>query len=192
MATLQPAPTYAEVVIMDEVTKKARFSPIWLKWFLDLTSIINDAGGTSLAHNDLTGIQGGGAGERFHLTSAQHSLVTAIAGSVWTPTLTNVLNLDASTAFQGQYIRAGNSVFAACRVDVDPTAAGAVQLGISLPVASNIGAIEDVAGVAFASGIAGQGAAIRGDAANDRAELVYIAVDVTNQPMYAVFGYQVI
>jgi len=120
------------------------------------------------------------------------SRAAAYSGT-YTPTLTNVANLGASTAYQCQWIRVGNIVNVSGKVDVDPTlTATATQLGISLPVASNIGAAEDCAGTAFASGIAGQGAAIIGDAANNRAEMNWIATDITNQPMYFTFQYEVI
>lgn len=115
------------------------------------------------------------------------------ASGVYTPTLTGVANVAASTAYECQYMQVGSTVTVSGRVDVDPTlTATSTELGVSLPVASNLGAAEDCAGVAFASGIAAQGAAIRGDAANNRAEMVWIAADVTNQPMYFVFSYQVI
>jgi hypothetical protein len=118
---------------------------------------------------------------------------TGLAAGTWTPTLTNVANLAASTAYQCQYMRVGDTVTASCKVDIDPTlAATSTQLGISLPVASNFGAVEDCAGTAAASGIAGQVAAIIADAANDRCQLQYISGDITNQPMYLVFTYQVI
>jgi hypothetical protein len=138
----------------------------------------------------------------FYLARANHTGTQAmasisdlptLAAGVYTPTLTNVANLDASTAYECQYLRVGSVVHVSGRVDIDPTTAATLtQLGITLPVASNLGADEDCAGAAFASGIAAQGAAIRGDATNDRAELAYIAVDVTNQPMYFTFSYQVI
>lgn len=123
--------------------------------------------------------------------------VTGQLGNVmwgtYTPTLTNVANLDASTAYQCQYLRIANTVMVSGRIDVDPTApAAATQLGISLPVASNIGAVEDCAGAAACSAVAGQSAAILGDAANNRAQMEWIAGDVTNQPMYFTFAYQVI
>lgn len=119
--------------------------------------------------------------------------VSVIDHGVYTPTLTGVANVAASTAYECQYVRVGSIVTVSGRVDVDPTlTVTATQLGISLPVASNLGASEDCAGVAFASGIAGQGAAIRGDATNDRAEMVWVAGDVTNQPMYFTFSYAVI
>jgi hypothetical protein len=116
-----------------------------------------------------------------------------IRSGTYTPTLTNVANVTASTAYQCQWMRVGNVVTVSGKIDIDPTTTLlATQLGISIPVASNIGATEDCAGTAFASGIAGQGAAIRGDAANDRAELVYVCADITNQPMYFTFTYEVI
>lgn len=118
---------------------------------------------------------------------------TGLAHGTYTPTLTNVANLDASTAYQCQYMRVGNTVSVSGKVDIDPTlAATSTQLGISLPVASNLGAAEDCAGVAFASGVAGQGAAILGDATNNRAQLQYVSGDVTNQAMYFSFQYEVI
>mgnify|MGYP001615560273 CR=1 FL=1 len=118
---------------------------------------------------------------------------STLASGVYTPTLTNVANLDGSTAYEAQYLRVGSVVTVSGKFDINPTlAATLTQLGISLPIASNIGATEDCAGVAFASGIAGQGGAIDGDAANNRAELDYISGDLTNQPMYFVFQYQVI
>ena len=117
----------------------------------------------------------------------------ALVSGVYTPGLTNVANLDASTAYECQYLRVGATVFVSGKVDVDPTApAAATQLGIGLPVASNFGATEDCGGAAAASAIAGQSAAILADVANDRAEMNWIAGDVTNQPMYFTFGYQVI
>ena len=118
---------------------------------------------------------------------------TNLVGGTYTPTLNNTTNLDASTAFQCQYMRVMNTVTVSCKVEVDPTTTlTSTVLGIPLPVASNFGAEEDCAGSANASAIAAQGAAIRASAANDRCEMVWIAGDVTNQPMYMSFSYQVI
>lgn len=123
-----------------------------------------------------------------------HNLTgTTPSSGTYTPTLTNVANLDASTAYQCQYLRVGSTVTVSGKVDADPTApAASTQLGISLPIASNFGAVEDCAGTAFASGIAGQGAAIIGDAGNNRAQMQWVAGDVTNQAMFFSFSYQVI
>lgn len=115
-----------------------------------------------------------------------------ILSGTYTPTLTNVTNLAASTAYQCQYMRVGTTVLVSGKADVDPTAAATTRLGISLPIASNLGAVEDLAGTAFAPAVAGQGAAIGGDAANDRAIMEWVAVDVANRAMFFTFMYEVI
>lgn len=118
---------------------------------------------------------------------------TSITSGTWTPTLTNVANITASTSFQCQYLRIGATVTGSCRVSVDPTTTvTSTQLGISLPVASNFGAVEDAAGSCSAEAIAGQSAAIRADTANDRMEMRWVAADVTDQPMTCSFSYQVL
>ena len=71
MSVFQPPPTYADPVLVDETTKKGKFNPIWLKWFLDLIAVLNAAGGTIINHNDTNAIQGGAVGERYHLTLAE-------------------------------------------------------------------------------------------------------------------------
>jgi hypothetical protein len=116
-----------------------------------------------------------------------------ITAGTYTPTLTNVANLDGSTAYECQYLRVGSVVTVSGKVDVNPTA-GAVQtrLGISLPVASDFGAEEDCGGAAFAHVIAGQGAAIRADSTNNRADMTWLSGDTTSQPMSFTFTYAVI
>lgn len=118
---------------------------------------------------------------------------SVLTSGTYTPTLTNVANLDTSTPYEAQYLRVGTIVTVSGKVDVDPTLTATVtRLGISLPIASNLGANEDCAGVAFASGIAGQGAVILGDTVNDRAQMEWVAGDITNQSMYFIFTYSVI
>lgn len=116
-----------------------------------------------------------------------------LASGTYTPTLTNVANLAASTAYQCQWSRVGNVVTVSGKVDVDPTlTATSTQLGISLPIASNLATAQDLGGCAFASGITGQGAAILADTTNDRAQMQWLAGDVTNQAMFFVFVYEVL
>lgn len=117
----------------------------------------------------------------------------ATSSGTFTPTLTNVANLGASTAYQCQYLKAGSTVTVSGKVDVDPAvAATSTSLGISLPIASSLGAAEDLAGCAFCPSVAGQGAALLADTTNDRAQMTWVATDITNQPMYFTFTYQVI
>lgn len=111
----------------------------------------------------------------------------------FTPTRSAEANLDSNvTMAEGQYLRAGGTVTLSGRFTADPTGAGAASFEFSLPVASNLGAAEDLAGVAFCGGIAGQGAEIYGSAANNTAVVSWIAVDTTSKTWSYVLVYQVI
>lgn len=78
MANFQPPPTWALPVLVDERTQKSSFNPIWLKWFVDLTGVLNAAGGTvPNAHNSLSSLQGGSVTERYHLTSAEAAVLAS-------------------------------------------------------------------------------------------------------------------
>lgn len=211
MADVQPPPTYAEVILVDEQTKKPKFNPIWLKWFIDLVGTINGAGGTTIEHNSLTGLQGGAASEFFHLTDSEHTNLTdggdttlhfhaadrdatniTGAAGTYTPTLTGVANVDATTAYACQYLRVASRVVVSGKLDVDPTAGATLtQVGISLPIASNIGAVEEVGGTSFCTSLV-QGAAVRGDPTNDRAEMIFLSATNANAAMYFIFMYKII
>lgn len=136
-------------------------------------------------------------------TNAQHNHSNAAGGGtistsilhsgVYTPTRSAESNLDSNvTPTEAQYLRVGSTVTVSGRFTADPTATGAVSFELTLPIASNLGASDDLAGVAFAGGIAGQGAEIRGSAANNTAVVTWIAVDVTSQAWSYTFSYQVI
>jgi hypothetical protein len=115
-----------------------------------------------------------------------------IASGTYTPTLTGVANVAASTAYLCQWIRVGNVVTVTGKADIDPTTTITLtQLGISLPIASNIANPQNCAGTTAASAVNEQGAVI-GDATNDRAEIDMTPVDVTNQPYYFTFSYTVL
>jgi hypothetical protein len=115
-----------------------------------------------------------------------------LASGNYTPTLTSVANLDATTAYSCQYLRVGSVVTVSGRLDANPTAAGTTTIGISLPVASNLANANECAGAAFSSEVAGQGAAIFGDSTNDRALMQWVAVDISDRPMFFTFSYRII
>jgi len=118
---------------------------------------------------------------------------TGLASGVYTPTLTNVTNVAASTAYESQYMRVGNTVTVSGKVDIDQTASGAYEIGISLPIASNFGAEEDCAGVgAGTNAPSGSVVYIKADATNDRASFNGSDTDVSNHAHYYQFTYQVI
>lgn len=204
MADFQPPPTWALPILVDEDTKRVEFNPVWLKWFVDLVGIINDSGGGTgtIQHNSTGSLQGGAANQYYHLTLAQlaslaaiipqETIIGTLASGTYTPTLTNVTNLTASTAYECQYMRVGNTVTVSGKVEIDPTAAAAIELGISLPIASNFGTQQDCGGVAAPSTIADRASAILADSTNDRASLQGIVADTTNHSLYFTFTYQVI
>ena len=111
--------------------------------------------------------------------------------STYTPTLTNTTNLTASTAAILQYNRIGNTVTVSGRLEIDPTIAGSVVLGISLPVASDIASSTQCGGTS--AGLAQvESFAIYGDATNNRATLEGISVDTSNHSIWVNFMYQVV
>lgn len=116
-----------------------------------------------------------------------------LAAGQWTPTTNNIANLDSSSAAEGQYLRVGATVTFSIRVNINPTlAATSTQLELDLPVTSNFGSTDDVAGSCFASGITGQGAALLADTASDEIEFRFISGDLTDQAMYCAGSYQII
>ena len=128
------------------------------------------------------------------------SVISSTYGNSWdpvvygtyTPTLTNVTNVAASTPRLATYIRVGNTVTVHGQCDVDPTGAGATELGISLPIASAFTTAYQCGGTGASTGVAGFSAGIDADATNDRASMRWVAVDITNQSVMFTFGYQVI
>lgn len=180
------------------------------EWMRSVTQLLNPGGsglipwaqvdktGSTLTdlvtrnHNNLQNIQGGASSEYYHLTSTQHGILSVATAGTYTPTLTNTTNLSASTAYQCQYMRVGSVVTVSGKVDVDPTGAGSCVLGVTLPVSSDIGAQEDVAGTAACPAVSGTAVAILGDVTNNRATFEWIAVDTANRSLFFTFTYRVI
>ena len=91
-----------------------------------------------------------------------------VASGTYTPTLTNIANLDASTAYVCQWIRVGNVVTVSGRVSLDQTiTATQTQIRVSLPIASAISAAEQAGGNATTITTNPYTFAIYADAAND-------------------------
>lgn len=119
---------------------------------------------------------------------------TGLAHGTYTPTRSAEANLDANvTMTEAQYMRVGNTVTVSGRFTADPTlTATTTSFEITLPVASNIGAVEDLAGVAFCGNIVSQGAEVTGSVANNTAVITWKAADITSQSWSYTFTYQVI
>lgn len=115
-----------------------------------------------------------------------------LASAIYTPTLSNTTNVSGSTAYPCQYLRVGSVVTVSGVVDVQPTSTSTLtELGISLPVASNLGASNDCCGVTSCISIQ-QAGGIAGDSTNDRALLIFLANDTANRSFYFTFTYRII
>lgn len=113
------------------------------------------------------------------------------AGTTYTPTLTGVANVDSTSAFVCYYLRVGTTVHVAGLMNVDPTAnATPTKVGISLPVASALTAITQVAGTIESAG--GAHGYIAADATNDRAEVTFTSVGTTSDTLVFNFSYTVL
>lgn len=114
-----------------------------------------------------------------------------LASGIYTPTLFNDLNISASTAYQCQYSRVGSVVTVSGQVDIDPIAAANTQLGISLPIASDLALGSELGGTAFCPAVFGQGGAFTADTGANRAALQFIPTNLANLPYSFVFQYRI-
>lgn len=123
-------------------------------------------------------------------TAAWQTPTTVLSGT-YTPTLTNVTNITASTGYECQYLRVGNTVTVSGKVDIDVTLGAASELGLSLPIASGFTAEENAGGTASSPAAASLVSAVKADATNDRAAFVFTAVSLTNDSYWFEFTYQI-
>lgn len=119
------------------------------------------------------------------------SLPIPISGN-YTPTLFNTTNVAASTAYPTWYYRVGNVVSVFGALNIDPTATGAVVLGMSLPIASDFTGSSQAAG-GFAESVNGaQIGAIYANATNDRVTFAYDATNAANILFSFNFSYAIV
>lgn len=111
----------------------------------------------------------------------------------YTPTLFNTTNVAASTSYEAWWTRIGNLVTVYGTVDIDPTAAAptATVLGISLPIASNLGNTTQGTGQAVNDNFNVVGL-MYSDAANDRMALAFNATNGNNQGFRYTFRYKIV
>ena len=114
------------------------------------------------------------------VTIAASQITGNFGAGTYTPTLTNVTNISASTASVCQYMRVLSVVTVSGSVAITATAAGTCNLRMSLPVASNF-TVTNQAGGTFATTTAGGTAqgAIYANAANDTFEFSFVAANTT-------------
>jgi hypothetical protein len=105
-----------------------------------------------------------------------------IAFGTYAPTLTNVTNMAASTAYALQYMRVGSVVTVGGTFDADPTTAAlATTLRISLPIASNFTTTVQAGG--SGTGITGttvMPSAVSADIATDTVLVTFVSTSAVN------------
>jgi len=116
-----------------------------------------------------------------------------IASGTYTPTLTNVTNVAASTARLCTWTRVGNSVEVRGQIDIDlTTTLLASEIGVSLPIASAFTTAYQCGGSAAAVAFQANWA-IQADATNDRAKFSATGISsVTNDTYTFNFGYEIV
>lgn len=121
------------------------------------------------------------------------SSATTIDGT-FTFTRSAEANMDSNvTPIAGQYHRIGSVINYSFRFTADPTlTATTTSFEGTLPIASNIGAANDVAGVCFCGNIVSQGAEVIGVAANDTFKVQWKSADITSQTWSCNVTYQII
>ena len=130
-------------------------------------------------------------GEHIGNGNESDSCVFGEIRSTYTPTLTNVTNISSSTAHECVYMRVGNAVTVSGKVDIDQTSPGVIELGISLPVASNFTDDSDLAGVGDGDVHGDEPMYLKADVANNRASLNANDTHTSNHSHRFIFTYQV-
>jgi hypothetical protein len=113
---------------------------------------------------------------------------------VYTPTAVAILNVSAVTPALAHWIRVGNQVtVTGLLTAIDPVANAQTQFSLTLPVASNIGATTDLAGLLSCSTTTSGGyGVVYGGIANDVAICDYFSVTTVADTLGYTFTYTVI
>lgn len=115
-----------------------------------------------------------------------------VASGTWSPTITAITNISASSSQTSQWIRVGNVVTLSGSVAITPTASGTTtEIRMSLPIASNFTVSSNCAGAAN-NAIGTSPAVIRPDTANDEAILSFQSIGTVNANMYFYFSYVIL
>lgn len=104
MSNFQPAPTYAELLLVDPKSGRAAFNPIWLNWFISLTQNVAAGGPVSSVTASGPLASSGGANPNITLGVIGAANFPALTGDITTAggTLATVLK---NTGTAGTYTK---------------------------------------------------------------------------------------
>ena len=119
---------------------------------------------------------------------------TQLTSGTYTPTLTNVTNVAASTAAVCQYMRVLTAVTVSGTVSITATATGNTVLRMSLPIASNFASIGQAGGTFAAAAAAGSIAqgGIVADATNKTFTFQFVATSLVATTYTFSVTYQIV
>ena len=121
---------------------------------------------------------------------------TSTAGTcysgTYTPTVTAVTNVTINSARLCTYCRIGNTVTAAGQFNATPTVPGTVQIGVTLPVASNFSTIFQCGGSGATDNTVSNAVLIQADSVNKVTTLLWNATSIALQTIGFTFTYQVL
>lgn len=153
-------------------------------------------GGGDLSANRTLTISAATSGAAGSMSAADKAKLDSVDFGTYTPTVTGVTNVAASTAFPLQYLRVGNVVQVGGNIAVQATAGAGTQtrVGISLPIASAFATVDQLggAGAATQGTTAYQPVTIRPDTTNARADLFFYATSTTNGRVYFTLTYLIV
>lgn len=139
--------------------------------------------------------------DKFTFTTAGKFTSTSLAISggdivsgTYTPTITAISNIDATTAYSLQYSRIGTGVIISGQIDADATAAGGTttRVRLSLPIASNFANPNEAGGAGKMVGITSTEMGCYADATNDEVIIHWQSVNATNQSITFMFSYRIL
>jgi hypothetical protein len=113
-----------------------------------------------------------------------------VFSGTYTPTLTNSTNVATSAAFQCQYMRVGSVVTVSGKVNIAPTATGTTELQVTLPIASNLTADQQIGGTFMDAN--SNGGVVFGETTSDVARFIFTATDTAARDYFFSFTYQIL
>lgn len=119
------------------------------------------------------------------------SFSSIIDSGTYTPTLTPVTNVAASTAYSCKYTKVGNMVTVSGKVGINATATGATELQMDLPIFSNLGS-NDLNGTAGSDSNNLNAVRIKANPTANEAVFVFDAGALGNSVYGFVFMYEIL